>query len=104
MVLSYFLKKKKDFIYLFLDRGEGRDGNINVWLPFMHHPHTRDLAHKPGTHPDWESNWQPFGSQAGTQSTEPHQPGPYVFSVSTESRKENSLLCLINDMRALAFS
>ena len=25
--------------------------------------------------PDWESNWRPFGSQAGTQSTEPHQPG-----------------------------
>ena len=24
---------------------------------------------------DWESNWQPFGSQAGTQSTEPYQPG-----------------------------
>ena len=21
---------------------------------------------------DWESNWQPFGSQAGTQFTEPH--------------------------------
>ena len=31
---------------------------------------------KPGMSPDWESNWQPFGSQAGTQSTEPHQPGP----------------------------
>ena len=25
--------------------------------------------------PDWESNWQPFGSQAHAQSTEPHQPG-----------------------------
>ena len=25
--------------------------------------------------PDWELNWQPFGSQAGTQFTEPHQPG-----------------------------
>ena len=23
----------KDFIYLFLNRGEGREGNINVWLP-----------------------------------------------------------------------
>ena len=28
-----------------------------------------------GMCPDWESNQQPFGSQAGTQSTEPHQPG-----------------------------
>ena len=26
--------------------------------------------------PDWESNWQPLGLQAGTQSIEPHQPGP----------------------------
>ena len=25
--------------------------------------------------PDWESNWRPLGSQSGTQSTEPHQPG-----------------------------
>ena len=24
---------------------------------------------------DWESNQQPFGSQAGAQSTEPHRPG-----------------------------
>ena len=28
---------------------------------------------------DWESNQWPFGSQAGTQSTEPYQPGPKRF-------------------------
>ena len=32
----------KDFIYLFLERGEGREKkkerNINVWLPLMHPP------------------------------------------------------------------
>ena len=29
---------------------------------------------------DWESNLLPVGSQAGTQSTEPHQPGlSYIF-------------------------
>ena len=38
------------------------------------HP-TGDLACNPGICPDWESNWQPFGSQARTQSTELHQPG-----------------------------
>ena len=66
------------FIYLFLEKGEGgekeRERNINVWLP---------LAHLPlGTWPaaqacarDWELNQQPFGLQAGIQSTEPHQPG-----------------------------
>ena len=34
---SFLLKKKKDFTYLFLDRGERREKererNINVWLP-----------------------------------------------------------------------
>ena len=44
-----------------------------------------DLACNPGMCPDWESNWKPFGSQASTQSTEPHQPGPihyFYFKVS----------------------
>ena len=36
---------------------------------------TGDLARNPGMYPEWESNWQPFGSQACTQSTEPHWPG-----------------------------
>ena len=40
---------------------------------------TGALVRNPGMFPDWESNWPPFGSQAGTQSTEPHQPGPTVF-------------------------
>ena len=39
---------------------------------------TGNSAHNPGMCPDWESNWQPFGLQAGTQSTEPHQPGLYL--------------------------
>ena len=30
----------------------------------------------PGMCPDWELNRYPFSSQASTQSTEPHQPGP----------------------------
>ena len=38
-------------------------------------PHTGDLTYNPGMCPDWDSNRQPFGSQAGTQSIEPHQPG-----------------------------
>ena len=36
---------------------------------------TGDLARYPAMCPDWESNWRPFGLQAGTRSTEPHQPG-----------------------------
>ena len=39
-------------------------------------PPTGDLASNPGMcPPDQESNWQPFGLQAGAQSTEPHQLG-----------------------------
>ena len=45
-----------------------------MWLPLIRN--TGDLACKPGMCPDWESNWRLFGSQASTQSTEPHQPGP----------------------------
>ena len=44
------------------------------WLPLTH-PQLGDLAHNPGMCPDWESNQQPFSSQAGTQSIKPHQPG-----------------------------
>ena len=36
---------------------------------------TGDLACNPGMCPDSESNQQHFGSEASTQSTEPHQPG-----------------------------
>ena len=56
-----------------------RERNINVreihqsFASYM--PPTRELAHNPAMCPDWESNWQPFGSQSNTQSTEPHQPG-----------------------------
>ena len=39
-------------------------------------PPTGDLAWNPGMCPDWESNRQrSFHSQAGAQSTDPHQPG-----------------------------
>ena len=45
-----------------------------------------DLAHNPGMCPDWESNQQPFDLQAGTQFTEPHQPGCPHSSNLTPSR------------------
>ena len=65
----------KNFIYLFLEGKGGRktERNINVWLPLVHPllgtcPETQACALV------WEWNWQPFGSQACSQSTEPHQP------------------------------
>ena len=48
--LFYFLK---DFIYLFLERAEGRERNINLWVPLVCPP-TGDLARNPGMCPDWE--------------------------------------------------
>ena len=73
----YYLKIfKKDFIYLFLERGKGREkereSNINVWLPLA----CPLLGTWPTTQAsalDWESNQRLFDLQAGTQSTEPHQ-------------------------------
>ena len=67
-----------DFIYLFLERGEGRERGrlgekhqceVASWVP-----PSGDLVRNPGMCPDWELNLQPFGLKAGTQSTEPHQP------------------------------
>ena len=68
-----------NFTYLFLERGEGREkeGEKHQCVFASRVPPTGDLACNPGMCPDWESNWRPFGLQAGTQSTEPHQPGLY---------------------------
>ena len=48
---------------------------------------------QPGTWPatqacalDWESNWQPFDSQASTQSTEPHQPGHEFLDITPKAQ------------------
>ena len=71
-VYSYLFKIK--FYFLFLDRGEGGERNITVWVPLA--------CPRLGTWPttqacalDWESNRQPFCLQAGAQFTEPPQPG-----------------------------
>ena len=69
----------KDFIYLLLERGEGRrkSGRETSMCDCLSHAPRGDLALNPGMCPDWESNQQPFSSQASAQSTEPHQPRNY---------------------------
>ena len=64
----------KDLFIYFGERGkEGeRQGEKHGSVASLTAP-TGDLAHNPGLCPDWESNWWPFGLQAGTQSTEPCQ-------------------------------
>ena len=68
-------------LYLFLERGEGREkeGEKHQCVFASRVPPTGDLACNPGMCPDWESNWRPFGLQAGTQSTEPQQTGPHFI-------------------------
>ena len=70
----------KIFIYLFLERGEGKETGKETSLCKRETvaPHMP----QPGTWPanqayalNWELNWRPFILQAGAQSTEPHQPG-----------------------------
>ena len=74
---SFFFFFKKDFIYLFLEKGmEGeREGEKHQCVVASCAPPTGDLAHTPGMCPDWELNQWPFGSHTSTQSTKLHQPG-----------------------------
>ena len=68
------------YLFIFRQRGrEGeREGEKHQCVVASCVPPTGDLAHNPGTCPDWELNQWLFGSQASTQSTEPHQPGPFL--------------------------
>ena len=77
---SFTINFFKDFIYSFLDRGEGkekeRERNIDAhekhWPVASCMPPTGVLASNPGMCHDWKSNQWPFSSQAGVQPTEPH--------------------------------
>ena len=61
----------KDFIYLLLDREEGREKererNNNAWLPLVRSLLGTWLATQAYAL-DWESNQLPFDLQAGTQT------------------------------------
>ena len=73
-----FLFFKKKYLFNFRERGRegGREGEKDQCVVASRRaPPTRDPACNPGMCPDRESNQRTFDSQAGTQSTEPHQPG-----------------------------
>ena len=65
------------------------------WSVASHTPPTGDLAHNPGTHPDWELNQQPFNLQANAQSPEPLQPGLVFYWQINETMAVKSLLMYI---------
>ena len=60
-------------LFVFRERGRDKErgGEKHRCVFASCAPPTGDLAHNPGMCPDW----QPFGLQDGTQSTEPHQLG-----------------------------
>ena len=74
--LIFFLKIL--FIFLFRERRREEERKVekHPCVVASRMPPTGDLTHNPGMCPDWESNRWSFGSQACTQSTEWHQPGP----------------------------
>ena len=63
-ILIFFLFFK-GFIYLFIFRKSGREGERegekHQCVVAYHAPPTGDLAHNPGMCPDWESDQRPFG-------------------------------------------
>ena len=75
-------------LYLFLERGrEGeREGEKQQCVVASRAPPTGSLAHNPDKCPDCELNRQPFGLQASTQSTEPHQAGSRVSFYTSGGR------------------
>ena len=80
------------YLFIFREReGREKEREKHHCVVATHAPPTRDLAHNPGMCPDWESNRRPFGSQAGSQSTEPPQPGPFIFFLPSNSYIPNAL-------------
>ena len=71
--LDLFLKFSDLKKFIFRQRGkEGeREGEKHQCVVASCSPPTGDLACNPGMCPDWDSNRQPFDSQASAQSTEP---------------------------------
>ena len=77
-ILFYFLK-----ILFVLEKGRDgeREEEKHLCVDASHPPPTGDLARNPGMCSGWESNWRPFGLQAGTRSIEPHQPGHIMSAI-----------------------
>ena len=83
-----FLSFFRFYLFTFREERERRKREKHQCVVAFHGPPTGDLAHNRGMCPDWESNQWPFGSQADTQSTEPHQPGPYIIFKSITNTRE----------------
>ena len=62
-------------------------------------PPSGDLARNPGMCPDWELDQRPFGSQASTKSTEPHQVGLTRFLKIPQKQEGWRYLRILRDLK-----
>ena len=59
-----------------------KEGKKHQCVVATHMAPTEDLAHNPGMCPDWESSWQPFGSQPTLNPlSHTSQGGSYYFLI-----------------------
>ena len=83
-----------------------KEGEKHSCVVASHEPPTGHLACNSGMCLDGDLNQQPSGSQAGTQSTEPHQPGPQssilngMLSASEKTLSRAGLLGMPDGRRA----
>ena len=81
-LICFFLFFSFSTFYLFRERGKEGERRKHWCVVASHTSPAGDLACNPGVCPDWDSNQRPFGPQASTQSTEPHQPGHFFLFLS----------------------
>ena len=103
LLAQLFFLKKILFIY-FQRQGKGgeREGEKHQCMVASPASPTGDLACNPGMCPNWESNRQPFGSQAGTQSTELHQLGQLSYFLKIHIGGGQKVLAHINLQKFVA--
>ena len=94
LLLLLFLLRFYLFIFREREREEEREGEKHQCVVVFHAPPSGDLARNPGMCPDWESNQRPFGSQAGTQSTKPHQPGLLLLFLREKMPRKKTKMAL----------
>ena len=80
--ISFF--KKRFYLLIFRQRvREGERGKHwyvrDTSMVASRTPPAGDPACNPGMCLDWELNWRPLSLQAGTQSTEPHSQGTFLY-------------------------
>ena len=74
-----FLKRFYLFIFGEKGRERQREGEKHQCVVASHTPPIGDLPHNPGMCPDWESNRQPFASQAALNPLNYTSQGHIVF-------------------------